>query len=177
MPVKASYLLLTAGGAIVAWSGVKGKGISAVTRDILSGQSPKSAVKANSISSSSDESAYIADVSAATGSGPCPAATVARNQALGRVLATGYGWGTGAQWTALDNLWTRESGWCNTIANADSGAYGIAQALPPTKYPAAGQQMGGSDASTQIQWGLAYIQSTYGDPVTAWQHEVSDGWY
>jgi hypothetical protein len=33
------------------------------------------------------------------------------NVALGRQLASAYGWGSGAEWTCLDELWTRESGW------------------------------------------------------------------
>jgi hypothetical protein len=178
MPVKASYLLLSAGGIVIAWAGVKGKSVSSVARDVLGGHNPKAAMAANGISGGSAYTSYAAEVSAATGtSGPCSAATIAKNKALGLALAAGYGWSTGAQWSALDSLWDRESGWCNTIANPNGGAYGIAQALPPTKYPVSGQQIGGSSASAQISWGLQYILETYGDPVTAWNHEVSLGWY
>jgi hypothetical protein len=42
LPLKPSYLLLTGAGAIVAYSGLKGKGIGAVARQIISGQSPQS---------------------------------------------------------------------------------------------------------------------------------------
>ena len=106
--------------------------------------------------------------------------TEAANKALGQQLAAGYGWGSGDQWTALNNVVMAESGWNNLIANPSSGAYGIAQALPPTKYPQAGQPPadgGSGNAQAQIQWMLTYIQNTYGTPEVAWAHEQSVGWY
>jgi hypothetical protein len=42
------------------------------------------------------------------------------NKALGRQMAAAMGW-TGAQFAALDRLWTGESGWSNTARNASSG--------------------------------------------------------
>jgi hypothetical protein len=99
------------------------------------------------------------------------------NKTLGRALAMPYGWGAGAQWTALDQLWTRESNWSNTAKNPSSGAYGIPQALPQTKMPHAAQESGGSSAASQIQWGLSYIASRYSNPVNAWAHEQTYGWY
>jgi hypothetical protein len=98
------------------------------------------------------------------------------NKALGKLMAGAYGWSFGAQWDALDKLWSRESGWRNTAKNP-SGAYGIPQALPESKLPFAGQQRGGSIPAVQIGWGLKYIKETYGDPITAWAHEESAGWY
>jgi hypothetical protein len=93
-------------------------------------------------------------------------------------MAAALGW-TGAEWTALQMLWQRESGWSNTALNPRSGAYGIAQALPATKYPFGGQAAGGSSARAQIEWGLNYIRTRpdYGDPLTAWAHEQAMGWY
>jgi len=98
------------------------------------------------------------------------------NQQLGQQLAAARGW-TGQQWTALDQLWQQESGWSNTATNPSSGAYGIAQANPPSKYPHAGQASGGSDPRTQIEWGLSYIAQRYGNPANALAHEQSQGWY
>jgi hypothetical protein len=73
----------------------------------------------------------------------------------------------------------RESGWNRFARNPSSGAYGIPQALPPTKLPPAGQAGGGSHASPQIDWGLNYIKTTpgYGSPAAAWAHEQAHGWY
>jgi hypothetical protein len=98
------------------------------------------------------------------------------NVALGQKMASAYGWGSGAQWTCLDELWTRESGWRMVWNYQGSGAYGIPQALPASKMAAAGADYMTSPA-TQIRWGLSYISSTYGDPCTAWAHEQADGWY
>ena len=60
------------------------------------------------------------------------------NVALGQQLASAYGWGSGAEWTCLDELWTRESGWRMVWNTAGSGAYGIPQALPLPRWPPPG---------------------------------------
>ncbi len=101
------------------------------------------------------------------------------NVALGRQMAAQRGW-TGAQFTCLNELWTRESGWSNTAENRKSGAYGIAQALghgPTNQYPAGPANPPTSDPRAQVEWGLGYIANTYGDPCAAWAHEESQGWY
>lgn len=49
LPLKASYLALVGGGAIIAYSGFKGKGVGSAIRDVLTGQDPKNAAKANAI--------------------------------------------------------------------------------------------------------------------------------
>ncbi len=86
-----------------------------------------------------------------------------------------YGW-TGSQFTCLNWLWTRESGWQWNATNGTSGAYGIPQSLPAGKMAAAGGDWQ-TNPATQIKWGLGYIASTYGTPCNAWSHEESDGWY
>ena len=96
--------------------------------------------------------------------------------ALGQQLASAYGWGSGAEWTCLDELWTRESGWQMTWNTQGSGAYGIPQALPASKMAATGADYM-TDPATQIRWGLGYIAGTYGTPCGAWAHETADGWY
>jgi hypothetical protein len=96
--------------------------------------------------------------------------------ALGQQLASGYGWGSGAEWTCLDELWTRESGWRMVWNYQGSGAYGIPQALPASKMASAGADYM-TDPATQIRWGLGYIRATYGDPCTAWRHEEAVSWY
>ncbi|WP_322767685.1 hypothetical protein [Frankia sp. Cr1] len=94
--------------------------------------------------------------------------TATGNRALGQRLAQEiYNW-TGGQWTALEHLWTGESGWNHLAENPSSGAYGIPQALPGSKMASAGANWR-SDPATQIRWGLGYIhdRSDYGDPQTA----------
>lgn len=102
--------------------------------------------------------------------------TATANVALGQSLASSRGWGAGAQWACLDELWTRESGWRMVWNIAGSGAYGIPQSLPADKMAAAGADYM-TDPATQIRWGLGYIQSTYGTPCGAWAHEEADSWY
>ena len=87
---------------------------------------------------------------------------------IGRVLAARRGW-TGAQWTCLDRLWTRESGWRVHTENRSSGAYGIPQAHPGRKMASAGRDWR-DNAATQIRWGLGYIDNRYGAPCGAWRH-------
>lgn len=95
-------------------------------------------------------------------------------EAIAQSLLPSYGFSSG-QWSCLYDLWQQESGWSTTAENA-SGAYGIPQALPGSKMASAGPDWE-SDATTQIKWGLGYIQSTYSTPCGAWDHEEADGWY
>ncbi len=85
-----------------------------------------------------------------------------------------YGWS--GQFSCLDALWGRESGWNVDAENPSSGAYGIPQALPASKMASAGPDWR-SDAATQISWGLGYIRAQYGSPCAAWDHEEAVGWY
>lgn len=83
--------------------------------------------------------------------------------------------GEAGQFSCLDALWTRESGWSVYASNA-SGAYGIPQALPGAKMASFGADWA-SNPATQIAWGLSYIDSTYGSPCGAWGHSQANGWY
>ncbi|QEQ94084.1 hypothetical protein SEA_SAFTANT_52 [Streptomyces phage Saftant] len=95
---------------------------------------------------------------------------------IGRELAAERGW-TGAEWTALEDLWTRESGWNPHAQNPTSTAYGIAQFLDSTW---AGYGIAKtSDARLQIKAGLRYIAARYGTPSNAlgfWLRQ-SPHWY
>jgi hypothetical protein len=51
LPLKASYLALVGGGAVIAYAGFKGKGVGSAIRDVITGQDPKNAAKANGITS------------------------------------------------------------------------------------------------------------------------------
>ena len=84
--------------------------------------------------------------------------------------------GEGGQFGCLDSLWGRESGWQVSASNASSGAYGIPQALPGSKMASVGPDWQ-SNAATQIQWGLGYIDGRYGSPCAAWSHSQANGWY
>ena len=79
---------------------------------------------------------------------------------------------------ALVNLWDGESNWDASAENSDSGAYGIAQALPGDKMSSAGSDWR-TNAETQIKWGLQYIADAYGSPQAAWDtwQSRSPHWY
>jgi hypothetical protein len=91
------------------------------------------------------------------------------------MAAEDYGWGDG-QFSCLDSLWTKESGWSYRAYNRGSGATGIPQALPGSKMASAGSDWKTS-AATQIEWGLAYIDRAYGSPCAAWSHSRATNWY
>lgn len=100
-------------------------------------------------------------------------ATVAEAKAYAKAAMASYGWTSDEEWTALEQLWTRESNWLWYADNPSSDAYGIPQALP-------GNKMGTGwhdNAAVQIAWGLYYIRQTYGDPVNAWETWQKRGWY
>jgi hypothetical protein len=96
------------------------------------------------------------------------------NRRIGREMAAKRGW-TGDQWTCLNNLWTKESGWSTRATNGGS-AGGIPQALPASKMASAGDDWRTS-AATQIKWGLGYISGRYGNPCGAWRHFQNRNWY
>ena len=97
----------------------------------------------------------------------------AQAYAAGRLGA--YGWGQD-QFQCLVQLWNQESSWQTNATNPSSGAYGIAQALLPSKYSSAGSDWL-TNYRTQIEWGFGYIRDRYGSPCGAWGHEVSNNWY
>jgi len=86
-----------------------------------------------------------------------------------------FGWSS-SQFTCLEPLWERESGWDVTAENPSSGAYGIPQALSGSLMASAGPDWQ-TNPATQIHWGLTYIHGRYGSPCGAWAHEQADGWY
>ncbi|MBM7505028.1 lytic transglycosylase domain-containing protein [Agromyces aurantiacus] len=97
----------------------------------------------------------------------------AQAYAAGAVAARGW---PSTEFDCLVALWNKESGWRVNAYNASSGAYGIPQALPGSKMATAGADWE-TNAATQIEWGLGYIQGRYGTPCGAWGHSQSVGWY
>ncbi len=80
------------------------------------------------------------------------------------------------QFSCLVSLWNKESHWSTTAGNPVSGAYGIPQALPGSKMASAGPDWQ-TNATTQITWGLGYINGRYGSPCGAWAHSEASNWY
>jgi hypothetical protein len=96
-------------------------------------------------------------------------------QTVAHALVLRQGWSEG-QWSCLDSLWARESGWNTYASNGSSGAYGIPQALPGWKMASAGSDWR-SNPITQIRWGISYIAGKYGSPCVALSHSSSYGYY
>ncbi len=103
-----------------------------------------------------------------------PVVSAGTAEAIAEGLLPAYGFSTD-QWGCLYQIWEHESGWDATAENP-SGAYGIPQALPGDKMASAGPDWQ-TDATTQIKWGLGYIQSVYGTPCDAWAFWQANGWY
>jgi hypothetical protein len=95
---------------------------------------------------------------------------------VARAMLGSFHWSAARQFPYLDRLWNRESGWRVHAYNRYSGAQGIPQADPGRKMASAGPDWA-SSATTQIRWGLRYIQHRYGSPRAAWEHEIHAGWY
>ncbi|MDR6907295.1 septal ring factor EnvC (AmiA/AmiB activator) [Agromyces sp. 3263] len=123
--------------------------------------------------------AAAAAATAGVGGGGAPPPGVVVDRAAAKSYAAGrlpaYGWGSD-QFRCLDLLWTRESGWRADAYNASSGAYGIPQSLPGSKMASAGADWR-TNAATQIDWGLGYIDARYGSPCAAWAHSEATNWY
>jgi hypothetical protein len=89
-------------------------------------------------------------------------------------------WGSGREWSSWNALAMGESGWSNTARNPSSGAYGIPQALPPSKMGAAANPPQ-SNPTAQIRWMHGYIAGTpgYGDPINTYAKWLSRSphWY
>lgn len=117
-----------------------------------------------------------AEKAAAAAAALASANTVEGAKATAQEMASSrYGWGSD-QFSCLNSLWTKESGWNYQAYNADGGATGIPQALPGSKMASAGSDWQ-TNAATQIAWGLEYIAGSYGSPCSAWSHSQAMNWY
>ena len=105
-----------------------------------------------------------------------PASTPSAARQIARAMLPRFHWSAAKQFTYLNRLWNRESGWNRYASNPYSGAYGIPQAVPGSKMASAGPNWR-SNPATQIRWGLRYIRGRYGSPHRAWNHELAYGWY
>jgi hypothetical protein len=93
-------------------------------------------------------------------------------QEIAEQVLAAAGWG--GQWSCLNSIITRESGWNVTAENPGSGAYGLPQALPGSKMGPGWQD----SAYVQLHWVVdEYIPSAYGTPCGAWAFWQAHGWY
>ena len=94
---------------------------------------------------------------------------------IARALMPRFGF-SADQFGCLDALYVSESDWDPHADNPTSSAYGIPQALTggthddlPADYM--------TNPVSQIEWGLQYIQDSYGSPCAAWDFKQSHNWY
>ncbi|WP_405869647.1 MULTISPECIES: transglycosylase SLT domain-containing protein [unclassified Streptomyces] len=80
------------------------------------------------------------------------------------------------QFQCFSNIVDHESSWNYHAVNASSGAYGLFQALPASKYSSVGSDWQ-TNPATQIKWGLNYMNSRYGSPCDAWSFWQANSWY
>ncbi|MEU2287922.1 transglycosylase SLT domain-containing protein [Streptomyces sp. NPDC013178] len=80
------------------------------------------------------------------------------------------------QFQCFSNIVDHESSWNYHAVNASSGAYGLFQALPASKYSSAGSDWQ-TNPATQIKWGLNYMNERYGSPCDAWSFWQANHWY
>jgi hypothetical protein len=118
-----------------------------------------------------EEAARAAETQAAAAPAPAAAAPSGSYQeyALSKLG------GDAGQFSCLESLWGKESGWNPNAQNPTSSAYGIAQFLDSTW---AGTGIAKtSDGYRQIDAGLIYINNRYGSPCGAWSHSQANNWY
>ena len=113
---------------------------------------------------------------AGTGSNPKSTGSNASGhlKSYAKALLGKYGWSN--QWDDFNALEMSEAGWNVHATNPSSGAYGLAQALPASKYSSAGKDWKTS-GETQLRWMMDYIKSRYGSPSAAWSFHQKNNWY
>ena len=91
-----------------------------------------------------------------------------------KALLSKHGWA--GQWDSFNALEMSEAGWNVHATNPTSGAYGLAQALPKSKYSSAGKDWQ-SSGETQLRWMMDYIGQRYKSPNAAWSFHQKNNWY
>lgn len=99
----------------------------------------------------------------------------AKNRTLGQKMFESSG--VPGTFSALDLLWTKESGWNHLADNPTSDAYGIPQAMTSAHAMPAGYGPPGGDPPVQINWGLDYIRDRWGSTDAAWGNSQKYNWY
>lgn len=176
-------------GVLLLYTGIRGKDLLSEVQALAAGKSAGTAKPANQISGSASGGGGSGG---GGGGGPVPN-TGSAQQALQQAAAS-RGWGSGAEWQALQSVEMAEAGFNPRARNPQSGAFGLAQALghgtANTAAPDGTNEYGGfglTDAQAraansgqpgpQAAWMCNYIAATYGDPAAAWAHEQANHWY
>ena len=95
-------------------------------------------------------------------------------EALAFLTTYTQGWDR-TEWRCLRYIWTQESHFNPLAVNMKSGAYGIAQFMPPTWKNYKVKKT--SDPRLQIKYGLHYIEVRYGSACHAKYFWIKHHWY
>ncbi len=77
-----------------------------------------------------------------------------------------------SDWTFVDYIVSRESGWNPNATNAGSGACGLVQALPCSKVPG-----NGYDPVDNLRWANGYATGRYGSWASAYAFWTANHWW
>lgn len=187
-------------GSIFAYGGLKGKSPIAVIANTISGAGPSNVPNTHPLDTTpapGESPGGTTGGNSPGGPGTGPGGSASGKSAI-QYWAQQFGWGSGAEWQALNNLEMHEAGYNPRIANSSSGALGLAQALGHgsantggTLGNEYGAQYGLSvaearaansgNAMAQAKWMMGYIKSRYGSPSAAWAQYCNHGdgkcWY
>lgn len=140
MPAKGMYLLAAGGGAVLLWSGLKGKKWSETLRNIISGKNP--AITATSYPITTAPGAFLPDSTGAVAAHASVTGTSSNiAQDVMRYVGTGYTWG-GVPAKGLDNHD------CSSLVNEVIG-WDLGLAIPGYK---AGTYHGQSHGPSTVVW-------------------------
>jgi cell wall-associated NlpC family hydrolase len=150
VPAKGTYLIAAGGGAILLWSGFKGKNWTHTLRNIISGKNPSITTTSYPITSSS--AAFTSD-GGLTGMGvPAHASVTGTSENIAqdamRYIGSGYVWG-GAPGNGSGN-WDCSS-FCNAVIGRDLGL-----AIPLYKAGAYHGQSHGPPTGVWLVWSGAF---------------------
>jgi hypothetical protein len=181
-------------GALFVYSGLTGKSVLSAIANTVQGQSPTTAVAANSIAGTPVTIASSGtDIGGTGGSGTSVVNSTSAMAAMQQTAAQ-FGWGSGAEWTALNAIEMQEAGYDPTAENPTSHAYGLAQSLghhysggPASNgineyggnglTPAQSEQASLGQPGPQALWMMNYIKSRYGDPIAAEVFHLKNNYY
>lgn len=181
-------------GGLFLFSAVKGKSILATAQNVITGQSPALVQPSTQIlGNTAEQVATLTSPAPNTTTGVGPVANAGTNKMILNATAVNFGWGSGQEWSALDDIEMEEAGYSASIKNPSSGALGIGQALGHGNANTAGtlgNEYGGygltdaqakeansGDAATQCLWMCTYIKQVYGDPITAQAFHLAHNYY
>lgn len=81
-----------------------------------------------------------------------------------------------SDYTYVDYIVSKESGWNYLISNSVSGAYGLCQALPGSKMSSSGSDWA-TNPETQMRWCNSYALSRYGSWQAAYNYWLENNWW